>query len=595
MGFKMPETLEGLTLEKITKLYSEAIARATELNAIPDDKITAEQSAELIELVGHVDTIATERERITAEETAAAQKLADARAAIAKAAEAEAGEGEGEGDGTEGDGTEGEGDGDGADSEGEGEGAEATAAEKEAVLASARRTSRGSFASKASRTKPEEKPEPVKPQGLSITAAANIKGFDSGSEIDGFGKLAEAYANRALSFANGGIGPRSGRKSLANVSYEGVALSDTAQRFSVATLHKPENEFDIQGKSAQESYDMIMAAARESRLPGGSLVAAGGWCAPSEQIWGFLELETADGLLSIGEVNAARGGIQFTKGPQLGELLIDPTLGFVQTEAEAEAGELKPIFDIECPDWDEVRIDAVGYALRAGLLTNSAYPELLRRYLQLATIVHARRMNKLTIDRISASIGAATAFTPVGAVPSSTADLLTSIELNAMRIREQYSMGLNATVEGVFPLWVQMVVRSDLSRRTGVELLSVTDEQIRAWFTQRKINAQFVRDYQGISNAALTTLGGTAGWTAVPNKLEYMLYPAGSYVRLGTDVIDLDTVYDTDNLTKNQFLAAFFEEGFGIANTGGSGVKVSLSLPNVFGATGYPGIGRPTA
>ena len=121
--------------------------------------------------------------------------------------------------------------------------------------------------------------------------------------------------------------------------------------------------------------------------------------------------------------DARRGGIQFTKGPQLGDLLLEANLGWVMTEAEVEAGVTpKPIYDIECPDWDEVRLDATGYAIRAGLLTNSAYPELVRRYLALGLIVHARRMNALTIARISTAIGAATTFAPVGAQPSATAD-----------------------------------------------------------------------------------------------------------------------------------------------------------------------------
>ena len=262
------------------------------------------------------------------------------------------------------------------------------------------------------------------------------------------------------------------------------------------------------------------------------------------------------------------------------------------TEAEAEAGTFtKPVFDIDCPPWTEVRMDAVGYALRAGLLTNATFPELLRRYLALALIVHARRMNKLTIDRIRAAITDTMTLASVGAVPSVTADLLDAVELGATRIREQYSMGLKSTVEAIFPLWVKMVVRSDLSRRNGVDMLSVTDAQIEGWFKQRQIAPQFVRDYQPINNGLVTVEGGTNAWTTMPTQVEFSLYPAGSYARLSEDVIDLDTVYDQDNLTKNQFMAAFYEEGFGIANTGASGVKVTVLLPNRFGATGFQTVG----
>lgn len=593
MRFQMPETLDGLSLEEVTKLRSEALAEARELNAIPDDKITDEESAAIVELVGHIGSLGDTITELGAAD-ASAEQLAAARAALAEVDEADAAAAAAA---------------EGAEVEGA-EAAEVEVAEKELVTASAAKTAaRGtSFTSKvanktafvAGTTEVDRDVERVLAQekSLTIIAAANVRGFSAEQELSGFDQLAQAYGSRARSFESrlaNGQRRMSGRKSLRGVDFnrKGANLSDAAERYSVAQLQKAKNEFTITEKmSAADAYSLIMRAASETRLGGQSLIAAGGWCAPSDIVYGFLELETAEGLLDIPEIQAPRGGIQFTKGPQLGDLLVDADLGWLMTEAQAEAGTYtKPVFDIECPDWDEVRMDAVGYALRAGLLTNATFPELLRRYLALALIVHARRMNKLTIDRISALITATATLATVGTTPSITADLLDAIELNALRIREQYSMGLRATVEGVFPLWTRMIVRSDLSRRTGVDMLSVTDQQIDAWFTQRQIRPQFVRDYQPINNGAANTPGGTAAWTTMPTQLTFMLYPAGSFVRLATDVIDLDTVYDQDNLTKNQFMAAFYEEGFGIANTGASGVKVTVNLPNRFGASGFPAVG----
>ena len=601
MRFKMPETLDGLSVEEVTKRRVDALAEARELNAIEDDKITAEESAAIISLVGHLGTIDDKLEEIgTAEDSA--EQLAAARAALLEADQAEAAAAA-EAEGADAD----------ADAEKvEGEGAEAEA--KELILASGaagRTAPRGQgFGAKVAKatvagaTEIERDTNRVLAQqaAFTMTAAANVKGFNSEQELKDFDELAQAYGGRSRSFQSrldNGQRRMSGRKSLRNVDFnrKGAALSDTAERYSVATLHKAKNEFVITDKmSSADAYALLMRAASENRLSGQSLTAAGGWCSPSDIVYGFLELETAEGLLNIAEIQAPRGGIQFTKGPQLGELLIDADLGWVMTEAQAEAGSFtKPVFDIDCPDWNEVRMDAVGYALRAGLLTNATFPELLRRYLALALIVHARRMNKLTIDRIRAAITATMTLASVGAVPSATADLLDAVELGAMRIREQYSMGLRSTVEAVFPLWVKMIVRSDLSRRTGVDMISVTDQQIEGWFKQRQISPQFVRDYQSINNGAASVEGGTGAWTTMPTKVEFMLYPAGSFVRLATDVIDLDTVYDQDNLTKNQFMAAFYEEGFGIANTGASGVKVTVLLPNRFGVTGAAMIGDPSA
>lgn len=593
MRFKMPESLEGLDLAKISELREAALAEATELNKIADDKITSEETAQLIELAGHIGTLSERRDELDAQAQEQAQKLADARAALGEATKP--GEPESKGEAPKAETPKAEAPKPDEPKGGAGDAAIAEVEPAKALVASGGR----SFAAKVAGSNAADvaKLETMDTsKALSIRASANISGFESGQKLDSFTQLAEAYVNRAKSFASGAPAGRRGQKRGDLPSFAGAQLSGNATRYSVATLEKPENEFTLtDSMNAQAQYDMILAAASEARLDGGSLVAAGGWCSPSEIMYGFLELESAEGLLSIPEINASRGGIQFTKGPQLGDLLLEADLGFVQTEAEAEAGTAKPIFDIECPDWDEVRMDAAGYAIRAGLLTSTTYPELLRRYLALGLIVHARRMNALTIQRISTLIGAATTAASIGSATaySATSDLLSYIELKATQVREQYSMPLNATVEGVFPLWITAIIRADLSRRNGGgrDLLSVTDQEITTWFSQRKIKANFVRDYQSINASAVTTLGGTAGWTRWPNRAEFMLYPAGSYVRLATPVIDLDTVYDVDNLTQNQFMAAFFEEGFGIANTGASGVKGLVNLDNVMGATGYPSIG----
>jgi hypothetical protein len=576
MKFQMPESLEGLTLDKISELYAAAAAEAAELNAIPDDKITDEQTAELIELAGHLGTLSDRREELDSEAKAKSDALAAARAAIASASEP-------------------------AEEEQEEEPAEEVeepaeeVEEKELVASGAGKTRKpASFASKvASKKKPEPEPEEEPEGGHSIIAAANVADFNSGQELQGLDELAKAYVGRGKMFANSKTSKGKGL-----IRQPGVyGLSPEAQRFSVAKLHKAMNEFTIdESMSAEAQYDMIMRASREARLGGGSLVAAGGWCAPSERIWGFLELETADGLLSIPELIARRGGIEFTKGPDLAGLLADANFGWVMTEAEVEAGEdEKPCFEIACPDWDEVRLDAVGFCIRAGLLTNSAYPELIRRYLGLGLIAHARKMNAATISRLRSMITLTSAFAAVGAAgtQATTSDILDAIELNALRIREMYSMSLNATMEAVFPLWALPFIRSDLSRRNngGLENLNITDAQVKSWFALRGINAQFVRDYLPINSGAANTAGGTANWTTYPQSMEFMLYPAGSYVRLGTDVIDLDTVYDTDGLKANTYTAAFFEEGFALANTGGQGVKVTVTLGNRFGATGYPSVG----
>src|SRR3546814_12529473 len=83
---------------------------------------------------------------------------------------------------------------------------------------------------------------------------------------------------------------------------------------------------------------------------------------------------------------------------------------------------------------------------------------------------------------------------PAGA----TAPLRTAIELQVEHLRTVNRMSRSATLEAVFPMWTHGVIRSDLSRRRGVDMLSVTNAQINAWFTQRGVSPQFVYDWQDL-------------------------------------------------------------------------------------------------
>jgi hypothetical protein len=336
-----------------------------------------------------------------------------------------------------------------------------------------------------------------------------------------------------------------------------------------------------QPMSTQEQMDVIMAAANERNTPKGGLIASGGWCAPSETMYGnFLTLETVSGLLSIPEVAANRGGINFTKGPDYAT--IAAAWGFMQTEAQAEAGTTKTCYDITCPPFTEVRLDAIGFCVKAGVLTEAAYPELIDRVLQIGQVAHAHKVNASVISRISTYIGAAVDHAEIGAT---TSDVLDALMLQAIRLRYTYAMAPEATIEAVAPFWLKEVLRSDLSRRTGVDMLGITDAQIQNWLSVRGIAIQWVYDYQNLDSTS------TATWTRLPQTVEVMLYPAGSYVKLTTDVIDLDTIYDSVELATNTFTAAFFEEGLAVANTGASGVKVSIDVSSLEGLTGFPAVG----
>lgn len=455
--------------------------------------------------------------------------------------------------------------------------------EPEPVLASGTRRPTVARAAKASPTVIIKKDEP-RESLTTITAAANVSAFHAGQELNGLDDLAVAFLDRVGGF--GGTVP----KDMVPGTYQ---MSSAAQKFGVAKIERKERNAVVDKHMSLEEQFAVISGAGKEATPG-SLIATGGWCAPSETIYNLEGYETPAGLLDVPEVTARRGGISFTKGPDFMTVFADANSGFIQTEAQAIAGSTqKPCYALACPPFTEVRLDAVGFCATAPLLTDAAYPELVKRVLGMLTLGHARRKSASTITRILASMAAAVTFAPVGAAGSQSgiADALGAAELRANQIRQTLAMDPKATIEGFAPYWALGAFRTDLSRRLGLsDPFNVPDSAITNWFAIRGIKFQYVYDYQMLGTGAVNTAGGTATWTKWPEILEFALYPAGAYTRLVNDVISLNAVYDHDLLTDNEYTAAFVEEGMAVANTKGFGLRTSVAL-NHEGSAGYPAIG----
>lgn len=562
MKFKLPEDLTALTTEELTALHAEGLTEAREIAGVSDDDLTDEQIVDAETIMAGLETVAVEINGRAEAANARAARLDSLRTSVAE-------------DATEEDAEETE----EADEEADEEApAEQAAAPVLAAAAPARRTPLAKVARKAPVV---IVPEPeVEATGPSFAASANVPGYSSGADLGDFDGVVSAFENRVRAFT-APQGKVSKARAISGTNQRAFGIPSTASRFSVARIQKGENALSTGAdRPISEQMAVINEAANEKRLPKGGLVAAGGWCAPSETLYDFCSLETVSGILSIPEVSVSRGGISYTRGPDYAA--IAASFGFMQTEAQAEAGTEKVCYEVECPPFQEIRLDAVGFCITAGVLTNVGYPELVRRVLEIGAVAHAHTVNKYVLDHISTIIGAARNYTEVG---SATADVLDAISLQATSLRYSLSLSDTATLEVILPVWAKEIVRADLSRRNGVDLLAVSDAQIQGYFSVRNLAVQWVYDYQ-----VLPTTGGTAG-QAWPTTLEAMIYPAGSFVKGTTPVIDLDTIYDSVGLSTNTYTAAFFEEGIFVANTCGTGIKVAIDISSLEGLTGAANIG----
>lgn len=347
----------------------------------------------------------------------------------------------------------------------------------------------------------------------------------------------------------------------------------------------------IKNDSPEHVGSVVSFATDEKRLPKGSLLASGGWHAPSEVLYNeFLELESRDGILGLPEIGIARGGVHITPGPSFQELYAAIS-GFHYTEADDIAGNYgpkdsggdatagsKPVYHVEPPEFKEYRLDVDGLIITAGLLASRGYPEHLARVIRGALVAHDHRINAAVIASLAAG---STAVGMTAGQVGAAAPLLTAIELQVEHYKTTHRMQRGATLEAVFPFWVRGAIRSDLSRRLGIDLFDVSDARINGWFSDRGVVPSFVYDWQSIDVTAATAFNK---W---PTSVSFLLYAAGTWVKGVSDVLTLDTLYDSVLLGKNDYTALFTEEGWFTAKAGVDSRLVTTSIS----ATGAANIG----
>lgn len=518
--FKIPEDLTALSGEDLAAALAEAREEARTVNAIADDEFTDEDLDRLEALTAFIEA----GDAAEAEATAAATALAERRANARNKANEVTAEPEVEEPPVE-------------------EEPVVEEAGKELVTASARKR----VVAKAASGAPEPK-APVARALPVITASADVPGFATGSVLGDLGDVAEGFIQRFSAMPRGKVG-------------------NVQNRYGVAQITKPRTD-GLTIDKFRSLQDLLQAASVEARLPGGSLTAAGGWCAPSETVYDLCTIESTDGLWDIPEVQVSRGGLNFTKGPSFEDFYAYAATAF-QTEAEAEAGTLKVCIPVECPPFEDVRLDAAYACVSAGILTNAAYPELIRRYIEGTLIAQRHAVSARMIAAAEAITGPAV---PIPDVWANALSILHALELVAEGERDRFRMARAATLEVLLPFWVRPALRADLANRTGVELTNVTDAMLDAHFTNRGMRVQWLYNYQSIA-----VTGDTVA-TDYPDTLEAIMYPAGTFVMLTTDVIRLDAVYDSVGLSTNTYTAIFVEEGVALANVCHDPRRISIDF-----------------
>lgn len=404
---------------------------------------------------------------------------------------------------------------------------------------------------------------------LTITAAAPIAGRAIGSEFSDLGQLAEAFTAHS----------------------KGLVTSHGNPGFLTVASVKHNFDHTIHGdRTSHSEFDSMLKDLRSSEKVE-DLVAGGGWCAPSQIRYDFFDITCQDGMIDLPTFGVERGGIQFPVSPSLADVFTgtftNATNPWLWTEADdilsATGSPTKPCVRVLCPDFDNERLECYGICLTAGNLTDSAYPEAVRHHLGLLMAAHFHAQNQRYIQRMVALSTAAIAF-PSGWGSSILSDAPSAAAIAAQDYRTRFGMCDDDVLEMVLPRWVRDAMRDDHLRRNGFWASPLTDAEIDALFSARRVRIQWVNDWQirGTGQPGQASASAITGW---PDSVDFLVYAAGTFIRGNGLTLDLGVVRDSVLNETNDHTASWTEECHLIARVGHESRRYTLPVC-VAGRTG---------
>lgn len=365
---------------------------------------------------------------------------------------------------------------------------------------------------------------------------------------------------------------------MAKASTYGTAVRGRSGDSAFNTIARIERQFDDalfyrEGMGEEAVYNFGRHASDEKRLPGGSLinaqVAGVGWCAPSETIYTTCSPITASGLINLPEIGARRGGIRHNQGIDFASIFGGGTGYNILTEAQVIADTVKTCVSVPCPPFVDDRLKVAALCITGDLLQNVGYPEFVQTFIEGAIAAQAHNVNRDVIATLVAGSTPVDISTvdPWVSDNSVVSQVMSAAEMAVWDIRYRLRLDPGASIEMVFPYWVLAQMRADWIRRNAAFPADLTDAMIMEMFRLRGVVAQFVYDWQD-SFSGLTTTGPGAATPlkALPSSptvnLQFLAYPAGTWVLARQDVIRLDSVYDSTLLATNKVTQLFVEDGY---------------------------------
>lgn len=420
-------------------------------------------------------------------------------------------------------------------------------------------------------------PKPkVSEQRLAVTASVDIPGVEHGGKLTSFDAVIDVVGRKAKSMPI----------TSGNPNYQTVATVRNEFSHTVDDRTKPE-----------EVQELFRFLTKRDGMDAESLVAAGGWCAPSEIRYDFFNISCASGMIDLPTFGVTRGGVQFPVSPSLADAIdgggfapfsepfSNTSNPWLWTEADdiaaATGSPTKPCIRVPCPDFDEERLECYGICLTAGNLANEAYPEATAHMLRLLMDAHDHATNAQLIARMLTLSTAPIAISGGADTDAAAPRIYNAVGMAATDYRARYGMCIDDVLEVVLPYWVREVIRGDLAWKAGVDLQDVTNSRIDEYFIVRNVRPQWVDDWQVRGTGQF---GNATAMTAWPTTLDFLLFAAGTFLHGSGMSLDLGVVRDSVLNSTNDHTAAWSEECHLIARVGHESRRYRVPF-NVNGAT----------
>jgi len=445
--------------------------------------------------------------------------------------------------------------------------ADVTVEEPEPVLASMR-----PFRSRRRMVRDAE-PEPE--SDLVLTAAADVPGFNSGSELTPY-QVAEALINKRRAFVS---------------TPEGFQEQVTVA--SVRKQYPEERQYDEGDDASLDKIRDVIGPYPGSHKMDAALVAAGGICAPTDvrYAWDVLGTTATPVWDSLPKFQASRGGLRFPTIPTIADITTATSTVTAAQDAAGGSSAVKGCQEVTCPTFSEVLVDVMATCLQFPNLTARTYPEMVTGWLELLAIAQAQELEAkvlTAIQALSIDVGDVAEGTTVPTDFGAIGVVYPVLIQAAANLRQTLRLEADAALRALIPAWVLDVLVADYHRRHSVDPTEKTRQMFAAHFQQIGITPTFYLDGSAAGGQVMAAQTA-AVLVAYPSLAEIFLFPEGTFLGLDGGQLDLGIVRDSTLNSTNKY-QIFAEQFLNVAKTGGR--SVALRLPA--GPTGAAALDKTT-